>query len=146
MPPTMQEKELRRFTRKYINTGPRGCWLWLNSTDRDGYGFFKLKGKTRLAHRVAYEHYVGPIPAGFELDHLCRHRGCVNPTHLEAVTHVENVRRGNAGKLEAAKTHCPKGHPYAGDNVERNRKGWRQCVTCRREYSRAYYARKVGAS
>lgn len=73
-----------------------GCWLWTASLTGDGYGRISLGGKfgpMGLAHRVAYELLVGPIPEGLELDHLCRVRRCVNPEHLEPVTHAENVRR-----------------------------------------------------
>lgn len=79
-----------------------GCWRWLGNISR-GYG--RCKGdpespqKTRLAHRVFYEHHVGPIPEGLELDHLCRNRWCVNPEHLEPVTRAVNVRRGAHTKL-----------------------------------------------
>ena len=136
----MNTKDLRRFTRKYINTGPAGCWLWLNGKNHSGYGIFHLDGKQQKAHRVAYEHYVGVIPAGLELDHLCRHRGCVNPAHLEAVTHAENVRRGG----NSLKTHCPKGHEYKDNNLLTRSNGKRDCLTCHRERNRGWRARKAG--
>lgn len=69
------------------------CWFWLGTTNEDGYGFIRLDGKTLAAHRVYYEHYVGPIPEGLEIDHLCKNRSCVRPEHLEPVTHLENIRR-----------------------------------------------------
>lgn len=72
-----------------------GCWVWGLSTNADGYG---LTERT-LAHRLLYERHVGPIPEGMELDHLCRVRLCVNPAHMEPVTHLENVRRGASTKL-----------------------------------------------
>ena len=71
-----------------------GCWLWLGRIDRTGYGRCKQFNKTVLAHRVFYMHYVGEIPEGKELDHLCRVRNCVNPEHLEAVTRAVNSQRG----------------------------------------------------
>jgi hypothetical protein len=71
------------------------CWIWqLSLHARTGYGAKKTNGVSTLAHRAVYEHHVGPIPDGLELDHLCRVRACVNPAHLEPVTHKENVRRG----------------------------------------------------
>jgi len=73
-----------------------GCWIWKYSVcSITGYG----KGAGRLAHRVSYERHVGPIPEGLELDHLCGVRVCINPEHLEPVTHLENARRGKQTKL-----------------------------------------------
>jgi hypothetical protein len=73
----------------------RGCWRWSAATMKSGYGKFSMgHGRWVLAHRAAYELSHGPIPVGHEIDHLCRVRSCVNPMHLEAVTHAENMRRG----------------------------------------------------
>lgn len=81
------------------------CWIWqlkkTHPTARSsgGYGTLRAKGKEYLAHRYYYEQHRGPIPEGLTLDHLCRVRHCVNPEHLEPVTHLENVRRGRSMKL-----------------------------------------------
>jgi len=119
-----------------IDHGGRGCWLWCGGLDSRGYGQLGVDGVTLRAHRVAYEAYVGPIPEGLELDHLCRERRCVNPDHLEPVTRSVNVRRGLAPEVNAArnlaKTHCPHGHPYEGDNVRVHPNGGRSCRTCDR--------------
>lgn len=72
-----------------------GCWLWLGAVNNDGYGDVRRNGRVEKAHRVAYELTRGAVPDGLELDHLCKTTRCVNPSHLEAVTHRENVLRGN---------------------------------------------------
>lgn len=86
-----------------------GCWLWMGRREKKGYGSLHSNGTSYKAHRVSYELVKGPIPAGLEIDHLCRVRCCVNPDHLEAVTHRENIRRAvMPGK--APTTICPAGH------------------------------------
>jgi len=122
-------KEYERFIRKTVPTG--GCWLWTGCKNEKGYSYFGLRGKNRRAHRVAYQHFIGPIPAGLVIDHLCRNRGCVNPHHLEAVTVKENTARGPASN--EAKTHCKHGHPFSGANLKlRDRDGRieRVCRAC----------------
>lgn len=84
--------DLARF-RSYIEEGPEGCWLWTGALNTDGYGCFRYEEVARGAHRVAYATFVGPIPEGLELDHLCGVRRCCNPLHLEPVTRTENIRR-----------------------------------------------------
>ena len=69
------------------------CWRWTGTRDRSGYGQMKYQGRRPGAHRVSYELFVGPVPEGLELDHLCRSPECVRPDHLEPVTHAENMRR-----------------------------------------------------
>jgi hypothetical protein len=118
-----------------------GCWEWAGGHS-GGYAEIPAPFPARrplLAHRVSYEMFVGPIPAGLELDHLCRNRGCVNPAHLEPVTHQENVER--APNYSSNRTHCPQGHPYAGKNVWVDKRGKRYCRTCQRQQARDYYAR-----
>lgn len=112
------------------------CLLWVGEISKDGYGTRSVRGVggSSWAHRWAYEEGVGPIPEWMTIDHLCRVRSCVNPAHLEAVTRGENVLRGEGPAAQAArKTHCPKGHEYAGDNLYVNpTTGYRLCQTCQR--------------
>lgn len=122
------------------------CWEWQASRGSHGYGQIAYKGKPRLAHRLSYELLAGPIPAGLDIDHLCRNRGCVNPGHLEPVTRSVNLRRGESGenvaRIQRAKTHCPRGHPYSGANLIIRPEGWRACRTCVRERSRSRRAKE----
>lgn len=110
--------EIERFTAKFKKLS-NGCWEWQASKSGKGYGYFYCKetGVGR-AHRFSYQHYVGPIPKDYVIDHLCRNTSCVNPEHLEAVTSGENVLRGiGVTALNAKKTHCKSGHPFVGENV-----------------------------
>lgn len=130
-----------RFWAKVSVDETTGCWAWTGAATRpgsDGYGQIRVAGKTILSHRFAYETLVGPVPAGLDLDHVCRTRRCANPAHLEPVTRAENVKRGAAhgtyGRAERAKTHCPQGHPYAGANLYVNpTTGKRKCRECQSE-------------
>lgn len=110
-----------------------GCWYWNGSTDPCGYGQVWWEGRPRKAHRVVYELAVGAIPHGAELDHLCRVRNCVNPEHLEPVTHRENLLRGDTfQRANASKTHCKRGHAFDDANTHILRTGSRKCRACDR--------------
>lgn len=103
-----------------------GCWEWTGALSIGGYGVIPARPCAIYAHRCAYQLLVGPVPDGLELDHLCRNRKCVNPAHLEPVTHRENVLRGLRGRMV---THCPHGHEYTPDNLYWHH-GRRECRTC----------------
>lgn len=123
-----------------------GCWLWLGGHSPRGYGMFYVNGKNRAVHRVSFELYVGPIPDGLELDHKCRNPACLNPAHLEPVTHIENMRRGQPGIItgakQRAKTHCPSGHKYEGRNLYVRNNGERECAECSRIRSKEYQRKR----
>lgn len=125
-----------RISRK-IELTIDGCWQWTGAVTSRGYGSAAHEGRTWSTHRLAYELLVGPIPAGLQIDHLCRNRRCCNPEHLEPVTGRENVRRACEGQ-----THCAQGHPLAGRNlVIRIRYGneRRLCRLCHIEWERQRY-------
>lgn len=135
-----------RFWTKVDKTG--SCWLWTGATTRrgDGYGQIRVGGRLQLAHRVAYELVVGPIPEGMDVDHLCRVRLCVHPLHLEPVPPLENWRRGiNFSARNSRKTHCHRGHPLSGDNLRIVNGGRsRRCLQCKRDSANAINARRRG--
>ena len=115
-----------------------GCWEWTGARQPAGYGTVRVLNRTCLAHRVAYESLVGPIPDGLHLDHLCRNPSCVNPAHLEPVTNRENITRG----LCAVRgTHCKRGHEFTPENTYNVPKtGQRQCRECVRLHAARYRA------
>lgn len=139
---------------KYVQKGP-GCWIWTGSMQANGYGNIALSlredfkgGSGRLlAHRAMYELLKGPIPAGLDLDHICRVRKCVNPEHLEPVTRQVNVLRGQTvTAANAIKTHCIHGHPFDESNTRikkrPNGKQSRNCKACDARQTAEYKARK----
>lgn len=125
-----EHKVLERF----IPVPESGCWLWLGSETKDGYGRLWINGKYERAHRISYKLFIGPIPDGMHLDHLCRVHCCINPLHLEAVTCRENLMRGvGVAALYSRKTHCVNGHKFDGMNTRVARRGTRHCRKCDKE-------------
>jgi hypothetical protein len=143
--PGPKPKPLRARLLSKVNVDDKGCWLWTGCIHKNGYGAIGLPGKPwrkHLAHRVAYELFRGPIPAGLELDHRCRVLRCINPSHLEVVTASENTRRSlSPAGINSRKSHCIHGHPFDETNTYVTSEGKRQCRKCRRARGR----RKVAA-
>lgn len=104
---------IERMMRRILVDAGSGCWVWQGARNPGGYGVIGRGGRgggNSFTHRLAFEHFVGPVPAGLELDHLCRNRACCNPDHLEPVTRAENVRRGLHVALRPPRTQCRNGH------------------------------------
>jgi hypothetical protein len=107
-----------------------GCWIWMRSITTAGYGRLVVDNRIILAHRFIYEKFIGPIPAGFQIDHLSRVRSCINPAHLEPVTPKENKMRGiGVGAINAKKTHCKNGHEFTLENTYPQKRR-RVCKIC----------------
>ena len=140
-----------RFWAKVTRGGVDECWLWTGAINHGGYGRFRGRdGRAVLAHRFAYEAVIGQIPDGLHIDHLCRVRACVNPSHLEAVTQTVNNKRVPpqaspfVARRNAARTHCAQGHPYDESNTGRRASGHRYCRACARErMARLYQQRRA---
>lgn len=147
-PRFLAERDISRFWSKVARDPTSGCWEWQAYRNPAGYGVFSMRRKTLLAHRWAYEHFIGPIPEGLDLDHLCRNRCCCNPNHVEPVTRKTNVLRGDLDAMwrgypsrNAAKTHCPAGHAYDERNTYVDKIGRRFCRACRCARESARYRR-----
>ena len=134
-----------RFFQKVNRDGPMAkksifgrCWVWTGYRNPGGYGRFGSGSKVVLAHRWAYEHWIGPIPVGMPLDHFaCDNVACVNPTHLRPTSHRENIlRSGGMSSKHAGRTHCNNGHEFTPENTIVRADGYRSCRQCRLESRR----------
>lgn len=137
---TVPERVIARILRR-IAEDDNGCWIWPGAL-AGGYGHVGWDEATvhfnARTHRALYEHFVGPIPAGLDLDHLCRVRSCCNPKHLEPVTRQVNLLRGETTPARrAAVTHCPRDHEYTPENTRVDKKNRRICKQCARLHNRA---------
>ena len=150
----MDKRTLLRFIGFLLDT--EECWLWYGAKNAKGYGCFR-KSKDRsmyYAHRIAYEYFVGEIPEGWVIDHLCENKSCVNPYHLEAVTVQVNSSRNGFGwgskhtaplprAKRRSKDKCHRGHSLKGKNLYITPNGRRQCLACRRAAHKKWVAKQA---
>lgn len=132
----VNRRSLSLRLREDVKRNEEGCWEWHGAMFPNGYGSVLSDGKAGLAHRVAYEYYVAPIPDGHEIHHRCRNRRCVNPAHLEVVTPKEH------GEAHLS-THCAHGHEWTEENTYFNSQGSRNCRACARAYQQGLRAQRV---
>jgi hypothetical protein len=129
----------QRFWAKVSPGDPDECWLWRGSVNSEGYGRIRINRVHYAAHRLAYELLVGPIPEGLHIDHLCRVRSCVNPSHMEPVPCRINVLRGvGVAAQNSRKAFCPRGHVYDALWA----KNYRHCRRCQYQSSRRWATRQ----
>lgn len=114
----------------------QGCWIWMLSVNHRGYGLFSVGNVYYAAHRWGYEQFVGPIPDGLQLDHLCCRRDCVNPVHLEPVTPKENRQR-------AMRPYCKRGHRWTDETTYITPVGQRACIPCMRASTQRWRAARA---
>jgi hypothetical protein len=135
--------DMTRFWSNVDRKADTECWSWLGRT-HGGYGDFWLNGRGMRCHRASYILNHGPIAPGLVIDHVCRNRSCVNPAHLRAVTPKQNTLENSSSvtAINAAKTHCIRGHPLTPDNLDSRglKLGWRQCKACKNAFLRRYRA------
>lgn len=137
LPANMQNK---------IRVTDTGCWEWTGAKNSVGYGCASFAGVVQLTHRISYACFIGPIPKGLQVDHLCRMILCCNPAHLEAVTQQVNASR----RPDAGKSHCVKGHALTASNLIIKRraggKEQRNCRECERQAQRRRRAERAAVS
>lgn len=150
LPLDIPTREESRFWAKVDQSQPAGCWPWKAACLPNGYGQVHWNGRSVRAHRAAYAIAIGRVPRGKLVLHKCDNPLCCNPHHLVLGTQAQNIReafeRGRLrpllGLTNAARTHCPAGHPYDGGNLYRRPDGARLCRACRRDTMRRYYDRQ----
>lgn len=132
---------LDRLLPKVQHDPETGCLVWVAARSVEGYGRVSVEGRSQLAHRVVWELYVGPIPEGMTIDHLCNRPSCVNIAHLRVASQRENILAPHSATLarrNSLVTECPQGHPYDEQNTNRNRPERRDCRACGRAATRRW--------
>lgn len=139
----------RRFAERITPEPFSGCILWTGRLTTKGYGVISTGQKERSAHRIAYEWHFGPIPEGLQVHHKCKTRSCVNPLHMQLVTHLEHIALEDRQAKIKARTHCSNGHEYTEENtIMRERvdkyglRTFRTCRECGRIAARNFLRRK----
>jgi hypothetical protein len=120
-----------------VDMNLNGCWLWVGRRNKSGYGEMKVANRKEYTHRVAFEMFNGPIPDGKEIHHTCTRKGCLQPDHLVAVSHRENLLADDTvvGRNHR-KTHCIRGHEFTPENTRVRPNGYgvsRRCIACTRK-------------
>lgn len=142
----MAKRTLRERFESKIARSEGGCWEWTAARFQSGYGAIRIEGQTRLAHRISHELYIGPIPEGLGIDHLCKNRGCVRPSHIEAVPQRVNLARGDHPAAIVRRTNvCGHGHALTPENTYITPAGWRRCRECCRRHGRELRQRRRAA-
>lgn len=134
--PSIHPSELNHRTRWHVNyvVTDKGCWEFQGRQYPSGYGAARHKGKKTYVHRLAYRLWVGSIPEGWTVDHLCANRLCMNPCHLEAVTHSENARRMQARRSADRQRMCARGLHVLAESRYRTAGSKGRCRFCANEY------------
>lgn len=141
----LEPDHIRARLMSKVRISENGCWLWRAYRTKDGYGHFSIADRMLEAHRVAWELDRGAIPAGLEIDHICKNPSCVNPQHMELVTHAENLRRGDGwGGKHFKKQTCIHGHAMRRVFLPGAKRHRRICDECRRAWWKRSSQRKNG--
>lgn len=131
-------RDLIKYITDRVEIDSNDCWNWTLFRDRQGYGYAHINRKRQASHRVSYTAFIGPIPEGYHVDHVCWNPACCNPNHLQVLTASDNCRR----LRKALMTHCIHGHKFEGRNLIIRNSGSRVCRECMNTNARRYQQRK----